>query len=87
VKCGSTTLQVEIRVKEKELRVRTSLSPRTNAEWTATVLQDRHIAWRGAVRRGALDQKLKNLAGSEMITVRLTSSTGAVCAAEISIPA
>ena len=87
VRCGSTTLQVEIRVKENELRVRTSVSPRTNAAWTATVLQDRKITWRGSARRGEIDRKLKNLSGSEMITIRLTSSTGAICAAEISVPA
>ena len=87
VRCGSTTLQVEIRVKENELRVRTSVSPRTKAVWTATVLQDRKITWRGSARRGEIDRKLKNLSGSEMITIRLTSSTGAICAAEISVPA
>ncbi len=80
-------MQVEIRVKESELRVRTSVSPRSNAGWTATVLQDRQIAWRGAARRGEVDQKLKNLNGSEMITIRLTNSAGAICAAEISVPA
>ncbi len=85
--CGTTTLQVEIRVKENELRVRTSVSPRTKAAWTATVLQDRKIAWRGSAKRGEIDRKLKNLSGSEMITIRLTSSTGAICAAEISVPA
>jgi hypothetical protein len=80
-------MQVEVRVSDKELRVRTSVSPRTNAGWTATVLQDRLIAWRGAARRGELDQKLRNLSGSEVITVRLTASTGAICAADIQVPA
>jgi hypothetical protein len=79
-------MQVEIRVKESELRVRTSVSPRTKDDWAATVLQDRQIAWRGAARRGEVDQKLKNLTGSEMITIRLTSSAGTICVAEISVP-
>ena len=86
IKCGSTTMQVEIRVRDNELRVRTSVSPTSKAAWMATLLQDRQIAWRGSARRGELDRKLKNLSGSEMITIRLTSATGAICAAEISIP-
>ena len=87
VKCGRTTMQVEIRVKKTELRIRASVLPRSNAGWMATVLQDRQIAWRGSARRGEVDQKLRNLNGSEMITIRLNSTTGAICAAEVSVPA
>ncbi len=53
----------------------------------ASVLQDRQVAWRGSARRGEVDKKLKNLNGSEVITVRLTSTSGVICAADIPVPA
>ena len=85
-KCGSTTFRVEIRVTDKELRVRTSLSPRSDTGWMATLLQDRRIIWRGAARRGEVDRKLAKLVGSEVVTIRMASSTGAICAAELAVP-
>jgi hypothetical protein len=70
-------------MKKKELRVRTSISPRSDANWTATILQDRRIAWRGAAKRGAVDRKLTKLSGAEVVAIRLASSAGAICALEV----
>ncbi len=79
-------MTVELRVKKQELRVRTSISPRSDARWTATIVQDRRIAWRGSVKRGETDRKLTKLSGAEVVAVRLASSTGAICALEVFVP-
>jgi hypothetical protein len=76
-------MTVELRVKDQELRIRTSISPRSSTQWSATVLQDRRITWRGAAKSGELDRKLTKLSGVEAVAVRLASSTGAICALEV----
>jgi hypothetical protein len=82
-KCGSKTMTVELRTKDQELRVRTSVSPRSDTTWSATILQDRRIVWRGVAKRGAVDRKLTKLSGAEVVAIRLASTTGAICALEV----
>jgi hypothetical protein len=77
---------VEVRVDQKHVRVRTWVTPKSKQTWTATLFQERRIAWRGKVKRGELDYRLAKLTGAETVGVRLASSTGTICATEIVVP-
>jgi hypothetical protein len=78
-------MRVEI-VADDEMRVRTSVSPRSTSTWSAVIIQDRRITWKGTARRGELDQRVGRLTGAASVTVRLTAS-GVVCTADVIVPA
>ncbi len=83
--CGKFTLRVEVRSDGSIVRVRSTID-RTKAQWSAVVLQERRVVWRGSVTKGRIDRRFTDLPGPELVAVRLTNSTGAVCAAEIRLP-
>lgn len=39
--------------------------------------------WRGTATKGRVDRRFAELPGPELLTVRLTDSSGAVCAVEL----
>jgi hypothetical protein len=84
--CGRYSLALDIRANNREIRVRTRIKPKSSSTWATTILQDRHIAWKGQAKRGEVDQALRNLDGSEVIAVRMTDSQGVVCAVELTVP-
>jgi hypothetical protein len=86
-RCGARTLTLEVRQESGRLRVRTSLAPKVADSWTATVLHDRKIAWRGKVKKAQLDYRMNDYAGSDVIGVRLSSASGGLCVAEVVLPA
>ena len=81
--CGKKSLFVEVRSESGGLRVRSRITPRSSAQWSATIVQDRRLAWQGRVRRGELDWRLADLAGSEVVAVRMSDGNGVVCAAQV----
>jgi hypothetical protein len=84
--CGRQVLVVEFKVDEREIRVRTRV-PKSKATWSAVIVQDRKIAWKGSAGRGEMDRRLTNLPGTEMISVRLSDRNGTVCALQATITA
>ena len=84
--CGTRSLTLDVRVDTTGIRVRSLITPKTSTTWAATLLHDRRIAWKGAIRGGSIDQRLVNLPGSEVVSVRLTDVRGAICAAELTVP-
>ena len=85
--CAKLSLSLDVRSDAQEIRIRTAMKPKSQFTWTAIILQDRRIAWKGAARRGEVDQRIANLAGSEVIAVRMSNPQGAVCTAEIVLSA
>jgi hypothetical protein len=83
VSCGKRSLWLGVEVNAREIRVRSSVSPSSSALWSATVLQDRRIVWKGTVKKGELDRRLTNLAGSEAIAVRMSDGHGWLCSAGV----
>lgn len=83
--CGALIMAVEVRSEKSTLRVKTTID-KTSATWNAVVLQERRVTWRGSARKGRIDRVLTDLPGPELLTVRLTSTTGAVCVAELQLP-
>ena len=86
INCGARSLTLDVRVNTTGIRVRSAITPKTSTTWTATLLHDRRIAWKGAIRGGTIDQHLVNLPGSEVVSVRLTDVRGAICSAELTVP-
>lgn len=80
--CGSLTLRIDVRSEGSNLRVRSTID-RSRAQWSAVVVQDRRVVWRGPARRGQIDRRFAELPGPQTLSVRLTNTAGAVCAAEI----
>lgn len=85
--CAKLNLSLDIRSDAQEIRIRTTMKPKSQFTWTTIILQDRRIAWKGPVRRGEVDQRIANLAGSEVIAVRMSNPQGAICTAEIVLSA
>ncbi len=80
--CGGLTLRLEIRSDGTTVRVRGSVEG-TRGDWSAVVIHDRRVVWRGTAKRGRVDRRLAELAGPETVAVRFTNGAGSVCAAEV----
>ena len=85
--CAKLTLSLDVRSDAQEIRIRTAIKPKSQFTWTTIILQDRRIVWKGPARRGEVDQRIANLAGSEVIAVRMSNPQGTVCTAEIVLSA
>ncbi len=85
--CAKLALSLDVRADSQEIRIRTTMRPKSLSTWITIILQDRRIAWKGPARRGEVDQRITNLAGSEVIAVRMSNPQGAVCTAEIVLSA
>ena len=80
-------MSVDVQVDARQIRVRSALDPPSALSWSTTLLQDRRISWKGSVQRGELDRRVTNLAGSEIITVRMNDGQGTICTAAVTVPA
>ena len=82
--CGSYTLRVVVRSNGTSVRLRSTID-RTNARWSAVVLQERRVVWRGIAAKGRVDLRFTALPGPQLVAVRLTNTSGAVCALELQL--
>jgi hypothetical protein len=74
-----------------ELRFEVDYS-RASVAWRVVVVHERRIAWKGSVKttrpRGSFEVRrmLRDLAGSDTVTVRASGPSGLVCRAEATLP-
>lgn len=75
-------MHVVVRFDGTNVRLRSTID-RTKAQWSAVVLQERRVVWRGTAPKGRVDRHFAELPGPELVAVRLSNTSGTVCALEL----
>lgn len=84
---------LRVRARDGQLRVRFEVNDRRGGRtWKAVLVQERVVRARvtlrtsTSTREAEFERRLTDLAGSDVVSVRLTGSGGTVCRVEVTVP-
>lgn len=84
---------LRVRARDGELKVRFEVNDRRGGRtWKAVLVQERVVRARvtlrtsTSTREAEFERRLTDLAGSDVVSVRLTGSGGTVCRVEVTVP-